>query len=1440
MVISEFLATYTVTKILDLGFGQLTKEDKITYQKRLQKIIDATCKEYDNQAELHAPKFYGDDKFLASLSEYVLFETELSLDNVAQLAKNIPNQPKANEIKLFYSIFIEKITQDDLLKTLFYKENYPAKIYEFSEYISQKLDQIHDDVRVLHSQNDVAQRKLDQVNKQLTDMSTVHPEVIDILIKNFETELLAFKNSWVWGFMGVPAENLAQDIKSSFIRVKKHLQQSEQIDFLIYLINMYATVNQSQEARNLSVEYKDILKHSPLFDFIQHYIDCFEKRNAEGLKKFLEENQQYKNDVFYSYYFYVLLCFTSLSEAEEWLISENKSIEDLLIEIQLYYLLVLKNNQKFQELSVFIDKILLHKELSDYPIIKYFCSIEKISNLATTEELKQIIRLEYIPFNTPNLPLKEGSEAIEIIKDAQKLLTDIIESAKKLNINILQNLAEDYSFWLEIINPSTKSNALVKLNEVFLPSSSTSLASTLHLFPTAWVYKIEALDLQEMIKKIEIGLGSDEGHLQFFSAIACAYLFSIKQNIVSESHLIKVFEKFKSIFERFLMPIEYNYLELSLLIQTKIITTDDQLEKELIVREIEINTKQAQNLKAQLISPELSDGELQISKAIEIFEITKDIADLRRLVSFISDHEDYKEQFLIYAKLLFDQEQSRKNAEYIVRALYSHSKFSEHYSFLLEHLKGYVENSIALKVHWVSALFNHGDFTEAQNSLNSLRKLDDLLQYTTQEYLDELQIDLYIAQGKWESACSLAEELLKNNAKISIQKLQRFCTLIQNVNPHKVKDILIAIVNRDPDNISLKNWGYFMASRIGFEDDTEITPWITDVQSSAAHISELSNIDNVSTVFTGSIKEMLEFLSQGNQAQTRRVELFHNHECPVTMLSYYENTPLSKFYIQRAIYNTQSNILNKYTFPIFAKNRISKLLEKQKIGMDITSLMICGYLKILDKVIGAFEQIIIPHNTLLWLFKEKQENTFHQPSRVLRAEKLLDFIRTDKIKVISIEKSKLNAGIALDVGDELATFIENIKNSNKSNSIILLSNEPSHLNHEMEMVSTDILKYYPNIASCQNFIEETYKHGLITQSKKANSIKYLKEIKERTWEYLDISKETEIHVSYLAMENLLGSNFIDDLPYKNFTFVVSEETTKHINQLLDEEKIRSKVRTMLDYIRDKICDGIDQGKIQFSALSEFSSILSDYHDDNLDLLYCLDRMDSLVVDDIFYNQHSGQLQFEEKSTDIFTSLDLIETLHKNSSINMSQKMGLVLSLREAHLLYIPLSLEELNYYFDNSRIENTKLVETKELKIIRDYMKALQFSPYIKFQRDILWIHELHISICSLIRAQWNMDIDLDIIIARSNWLIELISFKNWLIDEEFEIKQAFSNRTHVIAIASLFYPMNSIPQDKMQLYLEWLDSIISAIKINAPLQYQSLVDYCENFMSQYIEQVLE
>ncbi len=93
------------------------------------------------------------------------------------------------------------------------------------------------------------------------------------------------------------------------------------------------------------------------------------------------------------------------------------------------------------------------------------------------------------------------------------------------------------------------------------------------------------------------------------------------------------------------------------------------------------------------------------------------------------------------------------------------------------------------------------------------------------------------------------------------------------------------------------------------------------------------------------------------------------------------------------------------------------------VGLDITSLMVLGYLDLLKKTLTTFRRVVLAPETMTLLLNERRHVRFHQPSRVEEAEEIRALIDQGPLKMDQ-SLPKPPEWLVNEIGRDLAELLE--------------------------------------------------------------------------------------------------------------------------------------------------------------------------------------------------------------------------------------------------------------------------------------------------------------------------------------------------------------------------------------------------------------------------------
>jgi len=177
--------------------------------------------------------------------------------------------------------------------------------------------------------------------------------------------------------------------------------------------------------------------------------------------------------------------------------------------------------------------------------------------------------------------------------------------------------------------------------------------------------------------------------------------------------------------------------------------------------------------------------------------------------------------------------------------------------------------------------------------------------------------------------------------------------------------------------------------------------------------------------------------------------------------------------------------------------------------------------------------------------------------------------------------------------------------------------------------------------------------------------------------------------------------------------------------------------------------------------------------------------------------------------------------------NPAQQREYLTTMRRASLGFVPILVEELTSSIEQAAISDGNLVESAELKAMRESLLVARMSNGLQLPKEHVWLDNLIRSFIEAIKLQWHEGMDEQIARARSNWLLAQIDIRNWShrykIDKHPEIGE-LQYREQLISLAMLSPEIQKDVKDK---YWHWLDdALLKQVKEEQRDLFNSVVRY--------------
>ena len=725
----------------------------------------------------------------------------------------------------------------------------------------------------------------------------------------------------------------------------------------------------------------------------------------------------------------------------------------------------------------------------------------------------------------------------------------------------------------------------------------------------------------------------------------------------------------------------------------------------------------------------------------EQFKETDSLHDLELLAGELEIRNDW-DGLSEYGRILFERTHMLRDAERLATALHNTQEYEPLAEFLASN-ETLLEQSEKLRMLYCLSLYHEGALLEARSKLAELGDDWDDSNYCT------LHINLGILLGDWNSLSAFVANECKKKDKRNAQELISAAQLAIGLDSiSHAKELIFAAVEKGNNDAGVLSSAYSLATNIGWEDK-KVSQWM----HKAATIS-----GDDGPIWKMTLKDFLDRKPEWDQRNSEISQQLIRGELPMYLAAQARNMSLGGLMLFPALANPEeSDPRRRDVVPAYSGQRQPTPLNTGgQIGMDATALLTLSFLNVLDEALDAFDTVHVPHSTLGWLFEEKQRITFHQPSRIKDAHEVRNLLATGVLEEIS-PSTVPDSDLSDQVGDELALFIaeaEKVRNEDDPQRIVVQSS-PVHRIASLMEEEADLTAHATVLSSCQSIVDKLRQKGQITANEEQKARTYF-QLHEKPWpNQPQVADGAVLYLDDLAVYRFLHLGILGKLRAAGFRPIVSPRTESETNQLISYESISDKAKNAIEHIRSAVNSRIESGKIKVSrriSVSQPKERLI-YEHPTAGVLYFPKYCDAIISDDRVLNQHPPP---------IFSTLDLIDTLVTTGAIKDEERLEYRTRLRRAGYFFVPVSEDELAHHLAVSAIENGKVVETAELKAIRENILQVRMSTWLQLPKESPWLETLLQVFSRVLTGLWRADVDVASARARSDWILNQMDVRGW------------------------------------------------------------------------------
>lgn len=1035
---------------------------------------------------------------------------------------------------------------------------------------------------------------------------------------------------------------------------------------------------------------------------------------------------------------------------------------------------------------------------SETPNFHHLAALTRVA-MVLPEEIREL--LAHVPIHPRTLPLAADEAGMANRRNAISLFRTYAAEAIALGCTQPAQLAEDMALWLRLRDPISSNEALEELRR---SRDDPSLA--LRRLTLLLDYGLD-LDLPAVERQIEV-----EGE---FSPEAATARFALTFTQDTPSAAAAYLRQHREQLERHLAPGALAITEIELLARAGQLS--EARERLAGVPSDQLDERMREQADAIIRGAEA--GREALEEADEGVELP--LPGLMALVEKKAGEGDWA-SVRVYAGRLFERTLDADALLMLVRALNALSDFTGIYQLLRDH--GHLrELSRELQMQWAWALFRHGDFVGASRQLELFEE-DDPNRLA-------LRANISMASGRWHDLFTVVERVFETRESQPIERLLSTARLASAISSNRAEALVRAAVARAPNDASALVTGYTIATEGGWEGSDEVAGWLIKA-------AELSGDDG--PVQSVSVESLLERQPGWQELQQQVADKLRTGELPMFGAARLLNDSLLRMVLSAALANSDEPDPRRRKIIPVRRGRAKTAPETlRRAVLDVTTLLVLAYAGVLEAVITTLEEIVIPHDTLTWLFAERRRLPFHQPSRLTAARHVRDAVAAGRLLVAS-GSSVPSDQLVREVGRELAELLSEAQRADTPEQPHrVVRARPIFRPGSLSREEAELGSYADLLRSCTEVLNAVVATGVLTREEESEAREFLsrQEVGEDGSE--PVSPGAVLYLDSLTLGYMYQCGILDRLPRAGFTVWTSTAAIAEYDQLLAFEGQASEVDRLVEGLRATLENALSAGKVVLGPnfkLADSDDQLASHP--SLDVFELAARADALIVDDRALGRYDN-VQTTEGLVPVLSSYELLGWVTERGGMSEDARLSALARLRRANMAFIPVERAEVEAQLSRATVTaEGGMVEPLELRALRENVVSLRGSEFLQLPDEAAWLTEFLGTLRPLASEQWRAEIPDSLAAARTDWLIRLSDIRTWSHRLPGTPEGEALDSLYVRSLLTSILAFDGEPHERER-YRAWVsENLLPWLEQQSPRLYRSLLDEAWKFVQEAAERM--
>ncbi|HEV7290457.1 hypothetical protein [Sphingomonas sp.] len=699
-----------------------------------------------------------------------------------------------------------------------------------------------------------------------------------------------------------------------------------------------------------------------------------------------------------------------------------------------------------------------------------------------------------------------------------------------------------------------------------------------------------------------------------------------------------------------------------------------------------------------------------------------------------------------------------------------------------------------LRTHLAWTRYRQGRLDDAEAELVSLQYMgvDDA-------NTRRLRVLLLVETGRWNELEPYVQNELAEREERSADDLIVTADVARAIGSGTTMDLLRASTAKDPNDARIAVQAYMIATGAGLERNPEVGDWWT---------AAIADKESSGLVEKTDFNELIDHVT-GSRAEAERISgMINSAAVPIFLgLGALGGTQSELVIRQMGANARQSDSRRRSVVPLFAGNRMLRVdLRPKSISLDPISILLLDQLGLLNTVIDAFEDVVLPSGTLHTFFEDRSKASHTQPSRVAQARRIRDAISTGVLKVHDGSAPSREH----DVDEEFSTLFA----AAEAQDGFVVDTAPLHPPSIVDTV-VDPAPYAHRLLSPVGLVAALHSAGTVSRTVAIAAETAVAGSGSTFPSEAVPPRGKPIFLANIAVQYLSDANLLHEIRAHAGEIYTSRETMDLADREIAAAAAAEEVAAGIERVRDTLSRAISEGRARVGPARRTKDELDreERRGDRavrmspvVSVLRDAAGVDAFVCDDRGMNKYLEITPQKGASVPLLTTTDILAILHARKVIDDDAVDAARERIRRSGAGLMLVDPDEMRRAVRDS---NWSVGPNAEMRAIRDSIHLPIARRILQLPEERIWLRATSLSIAYAMRNAWIEIEDDDDAERAANYLFDMLPDPAALsASDESPDRQAWVSeltRFFVWAVAAMF----DLRDSRVERHRFWFESRI-------------------------------